>query len=73
MDNADKDVVISRLLQDPESRRKLAASMVSPIRCGGSGYEGDRFYLLLGGRKVFTDTEEYQALLRARGHGALHR
>jgi hypothetical protein len=73
MTNDERNDALRLLLQDPESRRKLAASMVSPIRCGGSGYEGDRYYLLLGGRKVFTDTEEYQAILRARGYGALHR
>ncbi len=48
---------------DKELMIQLAASMVSPIRCGGLHYdEHDRPYYLVGGKRLSPD--EFRALKR---------
>jgi len=53
----------------PEQRKLLAASMVTPLRCGGCHYDdqGRRLYMH-GGKWLLEDGPEYQALLRSTGH-----
>ena len=36
-----------------EERKDLASRMLNPLRCGGSGYENGKRYLILGGQKRF--------------------
>lgn len=59
---------LSTFLSTPEGRKKLAASMVRPFRCGGSGYDQGRYYVIAGGFKVYKDSEEYRNLM-ARHYG----
>lgn len=35
------------------TQEELASHMYNPIRCGGSGYENGKSYLILGGKKCF--------------------
>jgi len=54
---------LKTFLATPEGRAELAAAMTKPFRCGGSGYDDGRRYVIAGGRKVYVDTPEYKALV----------
>ena len=36
-----------------EQQKDIASRMYRPLRCGGSGYENGKYYLILGGKKCF--------------------
>ncbi len=41
--------VLEEFLKTPEGRKKLAESMIVPIRCGGGTYVDGKLHLRLGG------------------------
>ena len=53
----------------PDQRKQLAASMVSPMRCGGCTYDesGRRLYMH-GGKLFLEDSPEYRNLRRLHGY-----
>jgi hypothetical protein len=78
-----QQALIDQYMATPEGRRKLAASMVVPIRCGGAEYIAGKLHLRLGGWLVPSDVvhqgwpaiHEYQRthekyVLRPRGRRA---
>ena len=60
---------LQQLLSTPEGRAKIAASMVSPMRCGGCNYDeqGRRVYMY-GGVRMLEDSEQHQALRKKHGY-----
>jgi hypothetical protein len=42
-------MTLDELLKTPEGRRKVAASMVRPVRCGGADYIDGKLHLRIGG------------------------
>lgn len=45
----EQKAVLDKHLSTPEGRRKLAESMIVPIRCGGAEYIDGKLHLRLGG------------------------
>jgi len=58
---------LKALLATPEGRKKVAASMVRPIRCGGCDYDPDgaRVYIIGGKRMRPEEFEAYKARCRS--------
>ena len=48
--------VLKKMLQTEEGRKKIAASMKQPIRCGGLDYIDGKPFLRIGG-KLYTPEE----------------
>lgn len=46
---AEADETLKKYISTPEGRKKLAESMVVPIRCGGGHYVDGKLHLFIGG------------------------